>query len=208
MRIIRVTNPVGVDYVKDKLVVSSSDDFTLEQRLELYREFIKDETYCLFLQVWDGEEMLAFVMCGAPQGYNSVYVYDAWADPKFKTMSELVLRVLLWAEGLGRKFLRMDSTRSPEAWNRRWGFEEVGRIFSLEVSTKLDKIENQLSQGVTNGIGKLVVECEFIDGKTKESVQEDRGHVTAESREGSGGIHGGDISVSPAVGGDSTVAAE
>jgi len=162
----------------------------------------------LFLQVWDGEEMLAFVMCGAPQGYNSVYVYDAWADPKFKTMSELVLRVLLWAEGLGRKFLRMDSTRSPEAWNRRWGFEEVGRIFSLEVSTKLDKIENQLSQGVTNGIGKLVVECEFIDGKTKESVQEDRGHVTAESREGSGGIHGGDISVSPAVGGDSTVAAE
>jgi len=88
-------------------------------------------------QVFQDEEILAFLVAFAPPGAKHVFLSDAWASPKLEgsgVQDRIFLRLVLWAESLGRDRITAETSRHPEGLLRRWNFKEIARIVSFEIS--------------------------------------------------------------------------
>lgn len=143
MRYIRARATAAVDYMEGKLL--PDDDFTEGALVEALKEMLINTPDGVFIgQVWDGDEIRAFVIALAPPSMSHVFVHQAWADPMLegsKTQDKLFLRLCLWAESIGRGELRAETRRNPEAFLRRWGFTPYSQVLSYNIGDDLtDKL--------------------------------------------------------------------
>ena len=138
MRIIRVKNPVGIDYMAGHF-----DDLYKEEGIDI--EVIKDGLKtCLMtdldntlvLQAWEGEELIAFLVALNVANYKHVFLDQAWSDPKNppEVMDKLFFRLLMWVDYLGKKQIRLETSRNAEAMTRKWNFVQHSVIMKFDLS--------------------------------------------------------------------------
>jgi hypothetical protein len=122
------------------------DDFTEGALVEALKQMLVDTPDDVFIgQVWDGDELRAFVIAFAPPSMRHVFVHQAWADPTLegsKTQDKLFLRLCLWAESIERRELRAETRRNPEAFLRRWNFVEYSKVLSFNLGEDLTDLLN------------------------------------------------------------------
>lgn len=135
MKFIRVRNSAGVDYMEPRLL--PDDDFPVGALVEALKDMLQHTPDGVFIcQVWDGDEIRAFVIAFAPPNLAHVFIHQAWADETLQgteIQDKLFLRLCLWAETLGRSELRAETKRNPEAFLRRWNFKPYSAILSFSV---------------------------------------------------------------------------
>lgn len=134
MKIIRVRNPIGIEYMKDYFIDSDVSKDDLCQSLK--REVSNNLNNTFILQVWDGEELNAFLIAFNLPAQPHVFIYQAWAKAEVPTeiSDRVFLRLLLWTDSLEKKEVRMETTGEEESFARRWGFKKYSTIMSFELT--------------------------------------------------------------------------
>ncbi len=131
MKIIRVQNPVGIDYMKEHFVDPDLDREVLSNGLKA--QLAADIENILILQAWDGDSLVAFVVAQNMPNQPHVFLYQAWVEPEssVEVSDKLFFRLLLWVDLLGKEEVRMETTRDTDAFTRRWKFEKFSTIMSF-----------------------------------------------------------------------------
>ena len=138
MKIIRVQNPVGIDYMKEHFVDLDIDSEVLSEGLKA--QLVQDLTNILILQAWEGDDLIAFIVAQNMRSQSHVFLYQAWVDAKSggDVGDKLFFRLLLWVDLLGKKEIRMETTRNEEAIIRKWGFEKFSSIMSFKIPDDIE----------------------------------------------------------------------
>ncbi len=71
MKIIRVQNPVGVDYMKEHLVDLDVDTETFADGLKA--QLVQDIANILILQAWEGDDLIGFLLANNVRNQNHVF---------------------------------------------------------------------------------------------------------------------------------------
>lgn len=154
MKLIRARNPVAIDLIKDK--INADDGGNAEVEAEALKAGLTKFPDKLFILIaFEGEEIKAFAVVTDVDNSNYVFIHYAWCDPKAETTltGKIFYRILLWADSLGKSWIRTESKRC-DAIIRRWNFVEHSRVMKFEVrenfeSDLLDKM--MLGKDETNG---------------------------------------------------------
>ncbi|QDP56810.1 MAG: hypothetical protein Unbinned400contig1000_29 [Prokaryotic dsDNA virus sp.] len=145
MNVFRVTNPQAVDLIRDQLL--NDDGVSRAQtQMELKAFMESNPADLLFLLATEEEnhkvEVRAFVIAWIPMGRDYLFLHQAFVEPKFSekyphVSRSLFSRVVAFAEGNGLRSVRAETTRSPEAFMRKYGFEtfSTNLEFVLEQET-------------------------------------------------------------------------
>jgi len=128
MRIIRVQNPVGIDYMKEHFISNIESDFLAEG---LKAELLTDRENILILQAWNEDKLIGFIIAQNVVQQNHIFLYQAWVPNDTELADKLFFRLLLWADYLGKKEVRMETLRSEDAYSRRWKFEKHSVIMKF-----------------------------------------------------------------------------
>ena len=143
MKTIRVQNPEGVDEMSAYLLPDndmSPEDFVNE----LKQNLAANGSNVYLIQTWDKDkedkdsdwEIVAFMLAINYPNQKYVYIYQFWRDCERTSVAladSMVHRVVLWAENFGKKKLKMETLRDPEAFTRRWGFEPVSTVMEFNI---------------------------------------------------------------------------
>ncbi len=142
----RVINPLGIDYMAEKLLVD--EDFSKEALVRnLKYKLTHQPDSVLILQAYEGEDLIAFLIAHAPQGFKHTFIQQAWLSPGTKTQiaDRMFLKLLMWTEEIGRKEIRGETLRDPKAFFQRWKFEEFSTILSFRLDDEFqDKLFDHL----------------------------------------------------------------
>jgi len=137
MRFVRVSTDYGINVMKDHLL--SEPDLTNDQIAQGVREYLAvapDKVF--FMSAWeetpDATELYGFMLAYAPDNCSHVFIHQAWSKPGTETAAHLFYSLHKWAIGLGRSQFRCETLRAPEAFFRRWGFEELSRVLKLDIT--------------------------------------------------------------------------
>ena len=141
MKIIIAKNSQAVDYIIPHL--DQDDDVEAEVLGEQLKNAYKSGADNIFLgMIMDGVEVKAFVLAYDIPGQTYVHIYQAWADPSFTLQSwkdSMFLRLVMWAEARGMSELRAETRRSPEAFLRKWGFENHSTVLSYRIPENFEE---------------------------------------------------------------------
>jgi len=204
MRIVRVRTIAGIDYMADKIMV---DDLgtPIDQYINCLKQMITAGQDDIFiLQVWDGDEIKAFLIALAPASCEHIWVAQTWISPSLadtKAADRLFLRLLMWSESLGRSEVRMETKRDESAFTKRWNFQTHSVIMSFKVDRDLDeKLIAGQRDVLTGKIGDsnerkqqsidTVENGVQSDERTEECSKADRESVDGEYRPRSGDVSG------------------
>ncbi len=133
MKIIRVRNSIGVDYMKEHFVdVNSSKDVICESLKAL---LINDTENTFILQAWEGDKLVAFLTALNLTNQKYVWLDQAWSDPKtpLDVNDKIFFRFLMWVDSLGKKEVRAETRRDEDAVTRRWKFEKIATVMKFEL---------------------------------------------------------------------------
>ena len=158
MNLFRAKNPQVIDYLKDMLM--SDGDTTKEEFAELFREFMTtNPDECFVLTLWDDSEIKGFMMCYIPYKRQHLFIAQAHID---KTLANTdwtriaFSHVLAFAENNGLTEIRAETQRSPEAFLRRWGFENYSTTLSYKTfntdNVEVDKNGNNTRRWTEQGV--------------------------------------------------------
>ena len=133
MKIIRVQNPIGIEYMKEHFVDTDRDSDALCNGLKAQLS-AKPENI-LILHVWEGDALVGFIIAQNQLSTPYVFLYQAWVDSKSDPdiADKLFFRLLLWVDLLGKKEIRLETTRNTEAMTRKWKFKKVSAIMSFSI---------------------------------------------------------------------------
>ena len=145
MRYIRGRSTEAVDYIQDHLL--PDDDFPVGALVDSLKDMLLHTPDSVFLGlVFDGDEVVSFVIALAPPSASHVFIHQTWASeslPDTTVQDKLFLRLCMWTEAIDRSELRAETRRNAEPSLLRWGFHEYSRILSFVVSEDLtEKIIN------------------------------------------------------------------
>ena len=129
----------------------SEDDYA-----KALEDMLRDDPNNTFVvQAWDGDSLVALLVAFAGSGQSHVFIYDAWADPQIEDNSlthKMFVRLLLWAESIGRTQVRCETSRPIEAITKRWGFTEHAKILKYEIEEAFEEtLIDKLTEGNGNG---------------------------------------------------------
>ena len=175
MKIIRVQNPVGVDYMKEHLVDLDVDTETFADGLKA--QLVQDIANILILQAWEGDDLIGFLLANNVRNQNHVFLYQAWVDAKggSDVGDKLFFRLLLWVDLLGKKEVRMETTRSEEAFTRKYGFEKFSSIMSFKIpdNIEMDYMALMKNKDIPSSGMSDKKEVKEIDNGKKEQARSD-----------------------------------
>lgn len=101
--------------------------------LEFARSAKEAPDTMLVVVAYKDEELVGFTI--ATLFADCVYVSQAWSKPgnSFRIADEMFLRVMLWAQGLGRKSVRAETHRNTEGFFARFGFVERSKTIERKI---------------------------------------------------------------------------
>lgn len=159
MKFIRCTRISVVEYIKPHLVLPwvASELSSLEK--DEIRERVAEDIKLaiehrspdqLFINVCIADdEVLGFIIGYVAQGdVPNVFIPQVWTktfDKQHMVAKGLFERLVNWTEQLGIDFIMTETSRSPEAMARAWGFEPVSTVMSYRIS-KHEKIDEAVDQ--------------------------------------------------------------
>jgi hypothetical protein len=100
---------------------------------------VMPENVCVLIAHEDGEVVKAFIIAMAMPEDEHVFLFQAWRDPQTKPSlaDTMLFHLLLWCQKIGRDQIRAESSRSSEAFYRRWNFEEHSKILKFNIPEDL-----------------------------------------------------------------------
>lgn len=135
MRILRAKGTSIVDYLEPHLL--EDEEFVGVKFADILRDLLvkQPNAICIYAVIED-EEILGFIIGYAPPLMNHVWLYQTWASHKLNgtgLTEEVFGRFLHWVEHIGRKAIRAETKRSPEAIFKRWKFETHSSILEYKL---------------------------------------------------------------------------
>lgn len=196
MKIIRATTPYVVDLIKDKLLEDS--DYPPDVFAEVLRQSIVDlpDTTYVLVAVEEDETVHGFLIANAAPEQKHVFVVQAWADPTVPYVSDkMFLRLIMWAESLGRKEIRAETQRDPSAFLRRWNFKTISRIIGFTIPDNYEELLLQKGRdamlGKDDNDGRIETAVD-AEQRAEESVESVGSVSDGASGSGSTEVSGGD----------------
>lgn len=118
---------------------------------QLAKMLVEESKDLLVVEARVDGELDAFIVAEV-MDQDRVYIVQAWSDSeRFSTITELFLRVVLWANALGRSIIEARSKRNAEVLYRRFGFEETAVVFQHKISPDLSQVLVRSAKEVLNG---------------------------------------------------------
>ena len=156
MRIQRVRDTIGIDYIKDYLYQDNEvtqDRFS--EALKTMLTELPDQTFILLS--YEGDEVTAFLIAFAPDNKNWIMVMQATQLPALKdekVLNHLFLRLLLWADNFNRKELRIEIIAKTPSFVRKWIKGKYSRTYNYTIPTEFDLINLQEDNNVKGNNAK------------------------------------------------------
>lgn len=158
IKITRVTNPLHVHHIKSFLVLPDGiQNETYLQQLQSSMQQDPGNVYVLTATAKD--ELLGFAVANNTPA-ECIYVSQFYTSPAAPpdVSTELMVRLTLWAFGLGKNFIRAETQRSTEALYRLAGFEPVATVVERRITPNI--IQALISNVRELYHGKLLSESE------------------------------------------------
>ena len=204
----RIRNRRGLETIKSLLLPDI--DYGEEELFETLVDALEQNyvnTYIAVVTEHTADEPVLFMIAVRPPKSRHVFIHQAWASALLEdtqVQDRVFLAIILWAQGFGAKELRMETTRCPKAFIRRWGFKPLSTVMHYSISdnllaTLVDGNHSKLI-GVNDGIEREQTEiCEQSDGGAAECVKSTDA-VSAESdRTGTGRVRRRAVPSDPVV---------
>lgn len=136
----------GVEWCKPHFVLDDGED--RERFAEQIRQMLVNfPELVYFVLVFDVEptppKLVGFLLAGWERPKPFIWLYQAWINPEFSGESftdSVFIRLLSWAEELNVPNVRMETKRDPSAVHRKWGFEPISQIMSLNVQDAMKSL--------------------------------------------------------------------
>ena len=177
MKIIRVQNPIGIDYMEDFFVDDDMSKETLGASLKSLLEKDLDNTFVL--QAWDGDSLVAFLIAFNLPAQTHVFLYQAWVEYEYsiKVSDKMFFRLLLWTDFLGKDEVRMETVRSEDAITKKWKFEKYSTIMTYKIPEDFE---------FSHVEGKRIADVTPETEKTKEIKDIPKKGISSETEEQDG----------------------
>jgi hypothetical protein len=145
IRLVRVQNPKGIDLMKEKLLLDGYLD--KNEYVNGLKEAIEGNPRNIFvMQAWDEDKaaLVAFIIAVNYSNNDHIFVLQAWCESNEELMQiditdRIFFRLMLWCIEVGKTQIRLETQRSLEAVNRRWGFVEQSKILKFDVPDDLEE---------------------------------------------------------------------
>jgi hypothetical protein len=181
MRIIRITNNAGVDYIAPYLLNDPDVDVeSLVAALKWSVNAALDNTYILaaFKEVDEDVKVVGFLIAFAPENRRHTFIQQAWVWNKLneshKLADRMFLALRLWTEGLGRDEIRGETTKEGEALLRRWNFKEISKTVSFSVSQSIEDTVLNRDELIGKESSIIEVSKETSDGTQQQQTEADK----------------------------------
>jgi hypothetical protein len=142
MKIIRITNPIGVDYIKSYL--ECGEDFVDQESMaeQLKAILVESPATTFYLVAADDTQPYMFILAYIPPGKTYAVVFQLWVNKDFdpKQRDTLFLRLLLWCEQNEVTEVRMNDERNPKDLIDTWGFKPLKTIYGLNVVENVERV--------------------------------------------------------------------
>lgn len=147
MKLFRTRNPKAVEYLKDKLIIDEGvSEETLLNQIEIAMADYPEDTFVLF--GLDGNSLKCFLIAYNVPNQSHAFLHQVWCEPGFENYTDrMFFRLLMWAQGLGKKQIRGETYRDSDACKRRWNFKEISKIVAFDIP---DDLEEKLLSGNHN----------------------------------------------------------
>jgi len=164
MKLIRVRNPIGVDYIKNSLLEDSAyDNEDLVASIKYMMEQSPEEVF--LLQGWEGKELAGFLLAYNDNRQRHVFLHQVWIDARFPGLPDkMFFRLLVWADNLGKCEIRAETSRDALALEKRWNFKEIAKIISFEIPEDFESLLLEGSHASLIGDKKNGIELKNKDG--------------------------------------------
>ena len=139
MKVIRVQNPIGIDYMAEHLLDDGRKTDELVEALK--GELMTNPNDIFVLHIWDEDKLVGFIVAMNLPAKTHVFLYQAWADPKTPAdvVDKAFFRLLLWVDSLNKTEIRMETTRNEEAFAKKWNFKKFSTIMSFTLYDGYEK---------------------------------------------------------------------
>lgn len=195
MRILRVNNPEGVDFISHLIIPDR--DYNREELIHYFKTLLVKESHrSYFLLAIEDDLPVAFLLAYADPSTSYVFLQQAYAttgiDPSVP--DNMFFRMVTWASSIGRDDIVMETTRNPEAFERRWNFKLTHYVLNFRIPQDYEKEFHKLHAAV---IGKDNNGNQAKDFEQVHSIPgaEERAEVPGEISGGSSG--GGTTGIRP-----------
>jgi len=157
IKIARLRDSSGVELIRDHLV--ANDDYAYPELLiNALKENIENDPENTFLVMGYEEaedsaktpivKSFIYGVCGEAQEHS--YVFQAWTEKGRKSLSDKIWEHFKqWSRNMGRTCVRMQSTRSPAAMKKRFGFEVDSIMFKYDLIAK-EPVDEQEERAIPN----------------------------------------------------------
>lgn len=163
MKIIRLTNPEGLDYITPH--VPESEARTPEEFIDLFRRVMVERPEDCFVSLafdvlgagTDDEQVdvKAFLIASVHASGNYVFIWHAWRKPEEEDKSlsdKLFYRLVVWTHSLGITRIKCETGREAAAFERRWGFETEAKILRYDIPDNFEEtLVTNMRRSVSDG---------------------------------------------------------
>lgn len=118
---------------------------------ELHAKVLRNAEDILLVVAESDGQLLAFVVAQALPA--CVFVSQTWSAARnpWQIVDELFLRVILWAEALGKKSIRAETARDADAFFRRFGFVERSVVIERAIEPGMTSVILDGLRSMVNG---------------------------------------------------------
>ena len=155
MDIIKITEPLGVDYMEEFLIPDGDESKSdLLSDIKSCLETQPDSTLILNAYNRDGDEPIleAFLIASTGHGSPFVFVTQAWCcdDPSDKqVMHRLFFRLEFWADSQGKREIRGETTRGNEAFLSEYNFQTLSETKTYTIPKNFELRERTSNEQIT-----------------------------------------------------------
>jgi len=156
MKIIRLANSKGIEYIKEHFV---DDDASKEFIAEgLKTSLINNLENTFILLAFEGDKVIAYLTAMNMVNFKYVWLDQVWSDKDTPpdVNDKIFFRFLMWVDSLGKTEIRMETKRDEDAITRKWKFEKHSTIMKFILKEDYEK-------GYLNSMRKEEVEVKTND---------------------------------------------
>lgn len=161
-----------------------------------------NNTYIAIVTEHTQDEPVMFLIAVHPPESRHVFIHQAWASAMLEdttVQDRVFLALILWTKGFGVSEIRMETSRCPEAFARRWGFQPFSTVmhYSIDDNLLANLVDGNHSKliGVNNGIEREQTDVrEQPLGTAAERIGRADELPPGTDRSGPAGVSGGAVS--------------
>jgi len=133
----RAKNPDIIDTILPKLVAEVGIDKETAAA-QIKRAMTENPEYVFTYVAFVEDELIAFLVAYAIIDRDHVFVYQAWTEAPKEVSAEIMQELEKWTAEVGVTQIRMETTRSPRAFARRFGFKPFTQIMAKDITQETE----------------------------------------------------------------------